>query len=39
LAETLPAWECKEPLASEAWLAIAKIWLLLAENAGKEFNL
>jgi hypothetical protein len=30
--------ECDDQLAREAWLATAKIWRRLAENADKEFN-
>jgi hypothetical protein len=30
---------CKDPLAGEAWATIAKMWRLLADNAGKEIKL
>jgi hypothetical protein len=31
--------ECKEPLACESWVAVAKIWRLLADNSAEEFRL
>jgi len=30
--------ECKEPLAGEAWVTIAKIWRLLADNYAEELK-
>jgi hypothetical protein len=33
------AGRCTEPLAGGAWVTIAKIWRLLAENSVEEFKL